>query len=418
MRTPVLTFHSDPPGSSYFRSCAARLVADCRRLSLPVVTRELPWIEGGTWAATNRRKARVIADFLAEPGRPVLWVDADSRILRDPGEIIDRLTCDFAAVKQQLPGRPDIPVLATVLYFGCSARARQFAQEWARACEHKTAVGNDHDVLVRVLEQAHGLSHQVLDERLCEVPGHAPAGLAPYVRFGLSHPPWQKHVRTVPPITATITTCRRLKHLARLLESVERHVVDRYLVDRWIVVDDGSEEADLVEMAERWPFLDIVRNDLRGHVNAVNLLYSLVETPLVLYLEDDWEFTRADLLIHDAYSVLLEDRHVKSVGFRSWSCPHRRTGSAVTYQEHCYLRGRAGRRSPGSDAFWPGFTLNPSLQVMEAVRQVLPATMPEFEFRMALAFHRKGFRCAHLDPGAVKHTGDGQSAYALTGASR
>lgn len=124
--------------------------------------------------------------MLDELKEPVLWVDADSRILRSPHAIMN-LECDFAAVKQQLP-RPDLPIMATVLYFNQTQKARQLVHRWIELLDDK--IDGEHDYLIRAWTELQStLRYDILPERYCYMrqPGQPiPANTS--ILFGLSEP--------------------------------------------------------------------------------------------------------------------------------------------------------------------------------------------------------------------------------------
>jgi len=417
MNTMVLTFHADRPGENYFRDLARNLGEQCGRFGLPFLARELS--PAACWLDTCGLKPRVIADALAELGRPLLWVDADSEICAGLAEL-DALAarCDVAAVRLDLH-RGDLPIGATVIWFNATPAALAFARAWADACEATDNVSSDHDVLCRLWRRPPvGARLEILGDEYCRMPalGGGGAKTAAKILFGLSRPPGRKHVRRLPAITAVTTTCRRPELYARTMATLRKNLVDADQVNRWLVIDDGSPIEQREVMAAAWPHPEIIFNKRRGHHESVNIAYEAIDTPLVLWIEDDWLFFRQGNLIHDGLCVLRHDESVAQVGLVHHPCQERVTGSAVPYRLHASRRGRR-RKGDDDDSHWPGFTLNPNLHWGDAVRACLPARLPQFEYRIALILAASDRTVAHVEESACRHIG-GVSAYKLRGHKR
>ncbi len=122
----------------------------------------------------------------------------------------------------------------------------------------------------------------------------------------------------VPPITATITMCRRLELMREMIDSLLDCVLDRSHIVRWIAMDDGSVSNDLYQLAERYPFLEIVVNDMKGHPAALNQLFALVETDYIFHLEDDWRFETPGRLLEACWSVMQHDPRTGVVCLRGY----------------------------------------------------------------------------------------------------
>jgi hypothetical protein len=220
------------------------------------------------------------------------------------------------------------------------------------------------------------------------------------------------------PVTVTVTSCRRLELLRRNLDSIVERCLDIDRVTRWICVDDGSSEADLRELAEAYPWLEIFHTDAddRGQAAAIRRMWSLVGTELVFHIEDDWlfveDFFLADLKEAlgpaDQLVLLWDGRELD----RTFNPRHPLITSEL--EEIAHRHGYTTRPKEDSGWWWPGFSLNPSLFRIDRVRTLVPE-VPDgdhFEFEYALQLHRAGLEVRHRRQ-AIEHLGD-VSAYLLS----
>ena len=193
-----------------------------------------------------------------------------------------------------------------------------------------------------------------------------------------------------PRLTLTITTCKRRELFERTIDSFLHCCLDRLDIDRWICIDDGSTPEDLQAMRDRYPFFEYITKPAsqRGHAHSMNRLLQEVTTPYWLHLEDDWDFITIGHFLQQATHVLDNNPTlIQTVLNRNWMVtaePNviggvlKRTDSGFPYREHVYLpRGSAAFRkllddNPGgrTAAYWPGFSLNPSVIRTDAARSV------------------------------------------------
>ena len=96
MNLTVVSFWTGSP----WREHAVQLTADCRTLGLPFEIGRLPDL--GSWVANCAQKPAYIRDMLRELSAPVLWIDADARILQKPALLADPKE-EFAV--HAVPGR-------------------------------------------------------------------------------------------------------------------------------------------------------------------------------------------------------------------------------------------------------------------------------------------------------------------------
>lgn len=217
----------------------------------------------------------------------------------------------------------------------------------------------------------------------------------------------------MPPVTATITMCRRLKLMCGMMDSLLQCVIDHSHISRWIAIDDGSASSDLYQIAECYPFVEIVVNDIKGHPAALNQLFGMVETDYIFHLEDDWRFETPGPILQHCWTVMQHNPRVGVVCLRGFHFGDIPAGDGISYGLHSH--------GPGSP--WPGYSLNPGLQDLRKVRDTGPfVDEPNFEHKYAKRFRDMGYELAHLNPPSdrrwITHTGGGHSAYAANGTSK
>jgi len=199
-------------------------------------------------------------------------------------------------------------------------------------------------------------------------------------------------------------------------------------------------------MTDRFPFLEVVRTERAdaGHARSMNRLAVTVDTPWWLHLEDDWHFfvpgdhigtalavlgddpALGQVLFNRAYAETLDDRDLVGGEVR-W------TASGVRHWRQVHLEGDelaafVAAMEPGSrtNAWWPHFSLRPSVLRTAAVADVGPFAVDAEHFELEFA-HRyvaagrasaalDDVTCVHLGPLTSDHGPDrGPNAYDLNG---
>jgi hypothetical protein len=92
-RPVVVSFFTD---EDYYRAAAERLRGDCARLGIDSDIRAIDKPPDENWISTCRRKIPFYLEMQRKHGRPILWLDADSRLTAWPA-VFDGLSCDLAA---------------------------------------------------------------------------------------------------------------------------------------------------------------------------------------------------------------------------------------------------------------------------------------------------------------------------------
>lgn len=129
-------------GTGYAQE-AAGLTKSLDAFGLPHDVRELP--DAGQWEMNCSRKAAFIISMRQQhPGRSLVWLDADARVIRPP-TLFDELTCDFAA-----HWKDEIELLSGTMFWGATDQAGELLELWMRDCG-KSPTEWDQKVLQRII---------------------------------------------------------------------------------------------------------------------------------------------------------------------------------------------------------------------------------------------------------------------------
>jgi hypothetical protein len=170
MRTTVASFYT---GTGYYANAARRLASRCVELGIPHLIESVA--DGGSWSLNSRLKPEFILRMLDRVSGPVLWLDADSHLLRVPREV-EGLVCDVAAAAYDGPSIhvPPVNVQAAALFFNNTAGSRRFLSAWQAACQDVGRLGSDHSFLVRVWAEMSDVSRVRLPSAFCHTGGATP----------------------------------------------------------------------------------------------------------------------------------------------------------------------------------------------------------------------------------------------------
>lgn len=184
-------------------------------------------------------------------------------------------------------------------------------------------------------------------------------------------------------VTFTITTCRRRELFERTIDSFLENCHDHHLISRWICVDDGSSDEDRHAMQERYPFFEFILKDGSeiGHAKSMNRILCEVRSKYWLHFEDDWQTVKPGHYISTAIAVLDDDdaliQCVLNRNYAEILDNHNIVGGHLVvsqdqktvYRIHDYINPASPEfnslleQNPGrlTNAYWPGFSLMPSL---------------------------------------------------------
>ena len=230
-------------------------------------------------------------------------------------------------------------------------------------------------------------------------------------------------------ITLAITTCKRFSLFEQTVNSFLNCCADIDRIDRWICVDDGSSEAELFQMKQRYPFFEFIvkTREEKGHAHSMNSLLGAIKSPFWLHLEDDWHFVIRDRYVEKALAILDDDPTIGEVLFNrnygeTLACRSiaggrvRRTKSGMRYRLHEHIRLDTPDYAdffrplpPGthSNVWWPHYSLRPALLRMSAIRQTgrYNPESSHFELQFAELYSALGHRSAFFDAINAVHIG-------------
>lgn len=229
-------------------------------------------------------------------------------------------------------------------------------------------------------------------------------------------------------VTLTVTTCQRLDLFERTVNSFLNCCQDLERIHRFVCVDDNSSPADRQRMQQRYPFFDFIFKEEqdKGHARSMNLLREEVLTPYWLHLEDDWEFLVSTDYVGRSIDILQAEPGVAQVVFNrnnaetlserglvgGWQKKHPLTGRRHVLHVQVLPEQREAffaQHPPGtaSNAWWPHFSLRPSLMDARQVLNLGPFSEGDVRFEQEFAerFVSSNRRTAFFDMVVCQHIG-------------
>lgn len=206
-------------------------------------------------------------------------------------------------------------------------------------------------------------------------------------------------------VTVCCTACGRPDLLEKTLHSFIRY--NTYPIFRFLVMEDSGISFINDHLKTLFPKVEFLYNDGRiGQIASIDKLYSLVETPYIFHLEEDWLFYRTGF-IEASMKILERDPRIMQVWIRhptdTNGHPHRPS-----------LVGNYRIMSTNHRSAWHGFSFNPGLRRLKDYKLIAPFTASTqdglmnpaaAEIAIGKQFHRLGFRAALLPEGYVRHIG-------------
>jgi hypothetical protein len=119
----VISFYTD---TWEYPTYARKLLANCNTLGLQSFISVVD--DTGDWLANTRLKPKYILDTLKRLEGPVLWVDVDGSILKQPNILMGDISFDFAARKMHNTRQKEWHV--GTLFFNYNERALAFLEKW------------------------------------------------------------------------------------------------------------------------------------------------------------------------------------------------------------------------------------------------------------------------------------------------
>lgn len=118
----VITFYT--PTWEY-ENYAKKMQDDCLRLGVPFYSKK--YETKGEWILNTTIKPRFILETLQLLKRPILWIDADGTLWKQPDHFLNNYPYDFAARRQTNPWRQ---WHVGTLFFNYTEASINFLQKW------------------------------------------------------------------------------------------------------------------------------------------------------------------------------------------------------------------------------------------------------------------------------------------------
>jgi hypothetical protein len=224
----------------------------------------------------------------------------------------------------------------------------------------------------------------------------------------------------------TMTTSKRPALFERTLDSLMKNCRDLYLMDAVLVVDDGSSPDELNMMRQRLEtacpdaYVDVITtNPAEGQALRMQAWRDKLEGYFVFHCEDDWEFTVSGCPILAGLDVLVNDQSIGQVAL-SRDIPSKTPNKTPTGTNYwLWEYDGSANYTDGVWKSWPGYTTNPSIVRVSAIRTVgLTKNIPGFEHEYGLRWSAAGYKTAYLMPQFCQHIGDKVSAFDINGTTR
>lgn len=218
-------------------------------------------------------------------------------------------------------------------------------------------------------------------------------------------------------VTVVLTSCGRLDLLSKTIKSFNEY--NTYPISKFIIIDDSGdesihEEADklLPALLEQYDHFVIFNNKRQGQIKSIDDAYSLVKTPYVFHLEDDWEFYKHSFIEH-SFKLMDDDPNLITVWLRelddTMNNPIEGECHSNSNLKYYYVKNNKG---------WSGYCFNPGLRRYSDYKTIapfrnivpkhlvdIPKSVLEAELIISKKYGELGFKAAIFNQGYVKHIG-------------
>lgn len=217
-------------------------------------------------------------------------------------------------------------------------------------------------------------------------------------------------------VTVVLTACNRPDLLEVTLDSfVEKNT---YPIKQFIIIDDGLAPGCNEFVRDRYdlPFVLLYNKVKLAQIRSIDLAYSMVTTPYIFHMEEDWKFLRPNF-IEKSMDIMESDSKIITVWLRS---PQDKT-LQHKYSDETYSTTRGTEYKKCHvfypNGIWNGFTFNPSLKRMidyDRVKpyQELPRITPAnqsggnpLECDISVAYAQLGYYAVTLLDQHIEHIG-------------
>lgn len=203
-------------------------------------------------------------------------------------------------------------------------------------------------------------------------------------------------------VTICITSCGRIDLLEQTLASFQKFNKG----GRYLLSEDSTDVGVIEKISERYPEMMVLSGkDRLGLMGSIDRLYSVVDTPYIFHLEDDWVF---DGPVHwDAAKEFLTARKdVANVCLRAFDELKEKFRNASDPDQALSQNFRVMRQNAHPEFF--GWSSNPGLIHRDLYLAYAPFGRMMHD-QMSGLIKREGRVVAYLLPGVARHIGHGRN---------
>lgn len=194
MQTLVISYFCDVDGRTYYSDHAKRFKEECDRFQIPY---QIAHIESnGSYQLNCLLKPKFIYNKLVELQRPLLWLDIDTFILKQPNIFDSFPNLGVNVGVASTDPKNLIRIKASPLWFNYNADTLDFIRDWIKNCDAvRQLKANlfDHETFISCLTKySKEKKLAILNEHYCTWPGHQNENTV--LMMGLSDAPSKKEV--------------------------------------------------------------------------------------------------------------------------------------------------------------------------------------------------------------------------------
>lgn len=217
-------------------------------------------------------------------------------------------------------------------------------------------------------------------------------------------------------VTVVLTACNRPDLLEKTLDSFFE--MNTYPLARFIIIDDGMNEGcnDFVKSKYEFPIELVYNNPKLFQIKSIDTAYSMVTTPYIFHMEEDWEFIKPNFIEHSK-EVLEADDNIIQVWLRGLddatvNHPHTDDVFEMNGRNLVLLK---------YTGVWNGFSFNPGLKRLkdwavlpngyDGCERITPAEQSggvTLECDISIEYAKRGMIAMRFVESYVRHTGWGR----------
>jgi glycosyltransferase involved in cell wall biosynthesis len=212
-------------------------------------------------------------------------------------------------------------------------------------------------------------------------------------------------------ISVVITSYNRLDLLQKTVSLLEKYL--DYPISKFIIIEDSANREMYYKLTRMYPKYILILNDENiGAYESIDKAYSLVETPYVLHVEDDWLFYKGGF-IKQAIAILESNPKIMQVNLSN--------EQRMPIEPQIFYAGDIDYRLVGKSecGWWDGFTCNPSVRSMAGYEKTKPWTqwidknkdLSIQECMVGMRYTELGYKAAILNNYYCTHIGIGRGTW-------